>query len=196
MALKTNGVARRGAGIQFCEDFRELHAALAKRLAIQKHRRHRHYLPALHLVLKYRAVDHGVPDPRIQHRHHIQCLHHIGTALAGERNEGLEVVVAIEGADLLDHRLIDLRRITAGLQQCEHQRGEFMAHGQPRETHPRILSWPPQPERGFQVGVTAWRATEGRFDVATQHLHFDQMGRRLYIGQQFEHFPRRVAVIG
>ncbi len=95
---------------------------------------------ALDLVLKHRAIDHGMADLRIQHRHEIQRLHDIGAALAGQRNEGLEAQVAVQSCCICSiTACVGLRRMAAGLQQREHQRAELMAQRQPRETDPRLL---------------------------------------------------------
>ena len=67
-------------------------------LTVQEHGRHGHDAAALDLGLKQRAVDHGVVHARIQHRHEIQRLNHVGTVLAAQRNEGLEAQLALERA--------------------------------------------------------------------------------------------------
>ena len=140
LRAQTVGVARRRARIELGDDFRQFHPPLAERLAVQIDRRHRHHLAAFDLGLKHRAIDHGVLDPGIDHRHEIQGLHHVGTTLAGQRHEGLEAVLALERTDLLDHRRIDLGRIAAGLQQRQNQRGELMAHRETCEADARLPS--------------------------------------------------------
>ena len=66
-------------------------------------------------------------------------------------------VSEVEGAgqrlDLLDHFGVDLGRVAAGLQQGEHQRGEFMAHRQAGEVDARLLARAADGERGAQCGV-------------------------------------------
>jgi hypothetical protein len=118
-----------------------------KGCAVQEHGRHAHHLAPLHLVLKHRAVDHGVANLRIERRHGVQRLDHVGTALAGQRNEGLEIEFAVQILDLIDDGLVDLGRIAAGLQQRQHQRGELMPHGHAGESHLRLGTGPPQRER-------------------------------------------------
>ena len=81
----------------------------------------------------------------------------------------------IERANLLDHCLFDLGRMAAGLQQGQHQRGEFMPHGDAREAYPRRLAGAPDAEGGAQLGaaVGAHRDLPGEaFDVPQQAVHF------------------------
>ncbi|MNY82905.1 hypothetical protein D3C86_2252930 [compost metagenome] len=59
--------------------------------------------------------------------------------MAGERDEGLELELALEGADRLDDVGLDLGRMAAGLQQRQHQGGELVAHGNAGEVDARLL---------------------------------------------------------
>src|SRR3546814_9300932 len=68
------------------------------RFAVQKHRRNRHHLAALDLVLEQRAVDRGVADIRIERRHDVERLHDVGAILARQREEGFEGDFAFERA--------------------------------------------------------------------------------------------------
>ena len=116
-----HGLALRGAGVELGEDFLDAHAALAERLAVQVHRGHRADIERGHFLLEQRAIDHGVADARVQHRHRVQRLDHVGAVLAGKRNIGAELEVALEVPDLLDDGCIELGRIAARLQQGQHQ---------------------------------------------------------------------------
>jgi hypothetical protein len=69
--------------------------------------------------------------PGVEHAHEVERLHHVGAVLAGEREEGLEHVVAVERAHLLDHSGVRLGRVAADLEQREHERGELVAQGMP-----------------------------------------------------------------
>ena len=115
------------------DDLGQLHAALAEGLAVQENRRHGHHLAPRDFVLKHRTIDHGVANLRIERGHGVQRLHHVRTALTGQRHKGLEVEIAVQSADLLDDGIVDFRRIAAGLQQCQHQGSEFMSHRHARK---------------------------------------------------------------
>ncbi len=149
------GVARRGAGVDLGEDLAELEAALVELLAVQVHRRHRHDLALLDFLLEQRAIDHGVADLRVEHRHQVERLHHVRAVVAGQRDVGLEVQLDVEVPDLLDHLGLDLGRVAAGLQQGEDQGGELVAHGQACEAHARLAAARSDRERGLAFVVIA-----------------------------------------
>src|SRR5882757_281280 len=162
---------RAGGRVQLRDDFREFHAALPEGLAVQKYGRNGHHLAPLDLLLKDGAVDHGVAYSRIDDRHQVQRLDHVRAALATERHDGFEVVVGVQLPNRVEGRGIGLRRIAAGLQQGEHQGGEFMAHRQSGEAHPRLGSGLTQSERRLHLRIVA------------AHVDRDQTGRRLDVGQ-------------
>ena len=148
-------VACGGAGVDLGEDLAELEAALVELLAVQVHRRHRHDLALLDLLLEQCAVDHGVADLRVEHRHQVERLHHVRAVVAGQRDVGLEVELDVEGLDLLDHLGLDLGRVAAGLQQGEDQRSELVAHGQAGEAHARLTAARADREGGLAFVVVA-----------------------------------------
>jgi hypothetical protein len=130
------GLARRdlvrltlqGAGIDLADDLLERHAALPELFAVEKDRGHPHDLALGHFVLEQRTIDHLVADAGVEHRHQVQRLNDIGTVVAGQRDEGLEMELARYGANLVDHAGLRLRGMAAGLQQGKDQRGEFVPH--------------------------------------------------------------------
>jgi hypothetical protein len=102
--------ARAGAsGVELREDLRELHAALAERLAVEEDAGHRHHLAGIDFLLEQRAVDRDVADARVHHAHQVQRLHDVRAVLAGEREIGLEGEVAVERPHLVEQFLLDLR---------------------------------------------------------------------------------------
>lgn len=109
------------AGVDLREDLFQAHAALAELGAVQEHGGHGHHLAFLDLFLEGAALDHGGADARVLDGHQVQGLDHIGAVVAGERNVDLELEVTVERADLVEHRLLDLRGIAADLQQRKDQ---------------------------------------------------------------------------
>ncbi|MCY1173481.1 hypothetical protein D9M73_136420 [compost metagenome] len=65
----------------------------------------------------------------VEHRHQVQRLDHVRAVLAGQREISLEAELAFQRADLFDHFDTGLGRVAADLQQRQHQRGKFVAHG-------------------------------------------------------------------
>jgi hypothetical protein len=90
------------AGIQLRDDLLQLHATGGEHLAVQIDRRHRHHLAGVNLVLEQRAVDRRMADTRVEHRHKVECLHHIRAVLARQREIGLEHIVAIQRPHLIE----------------------------------------------------------------------------------------------
>ncbi len=129
-----------GAGIELGDDLFERNAALAERLTVQVDVRYRHDLTLVDLVLEQGAIDHGVGDAGVEGGHQVEGLHHVRAVVAGERNIGLEVELALEIADLLLHGRIGLGGVTAALQQGEYQRGKFMTHGDAGKMNARGLA--------------------------------------------------------
>ena len=105
------------------------------RFTVQIHRGHRHYLAAVHFVLIQRTIDGNVANAGIEHGHDVERLYHIGAVLAGQGEIGLEEVVAFDCANLRGCLFADTRRVSTNLQQCEHQRGEFMPKRNTGEMH-------------------------------------------------------------
>jgi hypothetical protein len=81
-----------------------------------------------------------VADVRVEHSHQVQRLDHVRAVLAGQREIGFEVVFAVEVLDLLDDFRRGLGRVTADLQQGQHQRGEFVAHRDAGETQADVAT--------------------------------------------------------
>jgi hypothetical protein len=95
--------------------------------------------------------------------------------VAGERNEGLEAEAAGNSLDLLDQRGIDLGRMAAGLQQGQHQRGEFMPHWDAGEADARRLARQADREgRLARIGAVITYCDQRRqgADVLQQGAHF------------------------
>jgi len=99
------GDAGFGAGVELGDDLLQLHSALAEQFAVQEHGGDCHYFPRVDLVLEQCAVDGGVGDARVEHRHQVQRLHDIRAVLAGLREITFERVVPIKLADLIKQRL-------------------------------------------------------------------------------------------
>jgi hypothetical protein len=140
-------LALQGAGVELADDFLERHPALAERLAVQEDRRHAHDLALADFVLEQRAVDHLMADAGIEDSHQVERLDDVGTVMAGERNEGLEMKAPGDGDDLLDRAPVDLGRMAAGLQQGEDQRGELVPHRDAGKTDPGRLAGAADGER-------------------------------------------------
>ena len=123
------GLASTGAGVDLAEDFFQAHTALAKHFTVQVDARHRHDLARFHFCLEQRTVDGHMAHIGVEHRHQVKRLNHIRAVLARQREVGFEGELAFQRLDLLDHFGTRLGRVAADLQQRQHQRGEFMAHG-------------------------------------------------------------------
>ena len=128
LVVQLGGFALAGAAVDLVDDFGEGHAALTEGLAVQVHRRHGHDLALVDFILEQGAVNHHVGDVGVQHRHQVQRLDHVRTVLAGQRNIGFKVKLAVQIADLLQQGRVGLGRVAAGLQQRQYQRGELVAH--------------------------------------------------------------------
>ena len=167
-----------------------------ERFAVQEDGGHGHDLARLDLVLEQGAVDGDMADLRVEHAHQVQRLHHVGAVLAGQREIGLEVIVAVERLDLLDRLRRFLGRMAADLQQGEDQRIEFMAHRQAGESARRR----PCPTRLMAkdgLRASSRRATSDdlvrlRGDVFQQRQHFLRLGAVVERGDQFDRLRRCV----
>ena len=71
-------------GIDFCQDFFQAHAALAKFGAVQKDGWHGHDLALFNFFLKRAAFNHGAADAWVLDGHHIERLHDVRTVVAGQ----------------------------------------------------------------------------------------------------------------
>ncbi len=80
--VELGGVACAAAGVEFGDDFGQLHAALAEALAVQKHGGHAHDFARLDFALEHAAVDGGVGDARVEHAHEVERLHHVRAVVA------------------------------------------------------------------------------------------------------------------
>ena len=176
------GGAGRCTGVESGDDFLDAHPALAEFFAVQIDRRDGHDLALVHLVLEHRTVDHRACHTRIEHGHQIERLHDVRAVMAGQRDEGFKVEAAGQGLDLLDHRGIDLRRVAAGLQQGEDQRGELMAHRNAGKVDARRFARLADGERGAQRGLAVF----AQADLRRKFGNVDQHGA---------HFLRLVAVV-
>jgi hypothetical protein len=85
---------------------------------------------SVHFFLEGAAFDHRGLDARVEDGHEAQRLHHVRAVVAGQAHVDLEVEVAVQRLDLVDHFLLDLGRVAARPQQRQHQGGEFMAQRQ------------------------------------------------------------------
>ncbi|MNR07070.1 hypothetical protein D3C85_1231740 [compost metagenome] len=121
-------------------------------------------------------------DVRVEHGHQVQRLHHVRAVLAGQREIGFEVELALDRPDLLDHIARELGRVAADLQQGQHQRGELVAHGNAGEA---------QGDAGARAVQGERRATR----VAAIGLQGDLVGQADDVLQQCEQFAGFVAVI-
>ena len=176
------GIARRRTGVQLGDDLGQFHAARAERLAVEEHAGHGHDLALLDFVTEQPAVDRHVAHARVQHRHQVQRLDHVGAVVAGQAHPGLEDEVAFQGLDLFDEFLFDLGRMAAGLQQRQHQRGELVAHRQGREAQAHV---------GAGLRDLERRAT-GLVAVETRADQRREAGDLL---QQFAHLARLFAAV-
>ncbi len=157
--------------VDLVDDLGQRHAALAEVFAVQEHGGHSHDLAALDFVLEQGAIDHHMGDVRVQGRHQVQRLYHVRAVLAGQRDIGLEVELALQVADLLQQCRISLGRVTTGLQQRQYQRGELVAHGDTGKADPR----------GFPGGgnTHARGALVGRVGQADLARHLGDLGGQL-----------------
>ncbi|KAG1202191.1 hypothetical protein G6F35_012218 [Rhizopus arrhizus] len=178
------GIALAGIGVQLGDDLLQGHAALVEHFTVEVHRRHRHDLALLDFVLEQGAVDGHVLDARVEHGGQVQRLHHVRAVLAGQREVGFELEVALQVLHLLDQLGGGLGRVAADLQQRQHQRGELVAHRQAGEGQVDVLA------RGAQV--------EGRHAAlaVAQHLQRDLVRQAFQGLQQFQHLLRLGAVVG
>ena len=128
-------------------------------------------------VLEQCAVDHGMADVRVQHRHQIQRLNHIGAVLAAQRNERLEAQLTLQPPHLIHDRRIGFRRMAADLQEREHQRAELVSQRQPGETHLRLLSRPPHGERRREPPPSRRVSSRTRADEATMSSRSSSISR-------------------
>ena len=123
-----------------------------------------------------------VLDVRVEHGHQVQRLDHVRAVLAGQREVGFEAVVALQRLDLLDHFGRGLRRVTADLQQGQHQRGELVAHGDAGKTQ-------------ADVAADAVERERRPARIVAVGLQGDLVAEAGNVLQQAQHFPGLLAVI-
>ena len=121
LLVQLGGLALARAAVDLVDDLGEGHAALAEGLAVQVHRRHGHDLALVDFILKQGAVNHHVSDVGVQYCHQVQRLDHVRAVLAGQRDVGFKVKLAVQVTNLLQQGRIGLGRVTAGLQQRQYQ---------------------------------------------------------------------------
>jgi len=143
--------------------------------AVQKDHRNGQDVALGHFGLIQRAIDDGRVHIRVQHRHQVDGLNHVGAVMAAQRHENLEAELALEVANVLRQVSLELGRVAADLQQGQHQRCEFMAHRGRGKSNARRLADAAQCERrtarvaaiGVQSDIVARLD-----DVAEQAEHF------------------------
>ncbi|TLD44257.1 MAG: hypothetical protein FAZ92_03481 [Accumulibacter sp.] len=193
-------LALRGTDIDPADDLLERHPPLPEVLAVEQDGWHTHDLPLADFGLEQRAIDHLVADAGVDHRHQVERLHDVGTVVAGQRDEGLEVEPAGNRADLVEHARLDLRRMAAGLQQGEDQRGELVPHRDAGKADARRLAdagdGERRPARGIAVRADADLGRQlGDFLHQSEHLarlravvergdEFDRLLDLLQVGAQ------------
>ena len=163
------------AGVELGEDFFQAHTALAKVDPVQVDTRDRHDLALIDFSLEQRAINRNVADVRVQHGHQVQRLDHVRAVLARQREVSLEAELAFEGADLFNHFDTGLRRVATDLQQGQHQRSEFMAHGDTGETQADLGTRAVDGER--------WLAR-----IIAIGVQSNQRGEAGYVLQKSKHF--------
>ena len=148
------GLALNGAGVELAQNLFQAHAALAKVDTIKVDAGHRHHLTFGDFVLEQGAVNRHMANVRVQHGHQVQRLHNVRAVLAGQREIGLEVELAFKGANLFNHFGTGFRWVAADLQQGQHQRRKFVAHGDACKTQADIAARAVQRERRLARIVT------------------------------------------
>ena len=73
------------------------------------------------------AVDRDMAHARIERGHRVERLHHLGAVLAGEREIGLEAIIAVERLYARERVLVLLGRMAADMQQREHEGIELVS---------------------------------------------------------------------
>jgi hypothetical protein len=68
--------------------------------------------------------------------------------VTGQGDKGLETEGSGQGTHLINDGRLDLGRVTASLQQGQHQGSEFVPHGDAGEMNPRRFSRTTDGERG------------------------------------------------
>ena len=129
------------AGIHFGDDFRQRHTSLTEFVTVQVHSRNAHHITIGDFILECAAVNRGMFDTRVQHRHQVQRLYDVRAVVAGERVISFKLEIAVDIADLLQQRLRLFRRMAASPQQRQHQRGKFMPQRRTRKARPLVRTW-------------------------------------------------------
>ena len=125
-------------------------------------------------------------DTRVEHGHHVQRLDHVGAVLAGQGEIGFEMELTAQALDLFQDLGGDLGRVTARMQQGQHQGREFVAQRDAGEAQARFRAAAQDREgRHAVVGFRTFGAPPGDFvrqlgDIAQQGF---QVPRRLDVVQ-------------
>src|SRR5690606_5154090 len=190
------GLAAGRRRIELRENLFDAGATLTEYFAIQEDGRNGHDLAGFDLALEKRAVDRHVADARIDDRHGVQRLHHVGAVLARQRKIGLEFVIAGQIADLLDDGLFEFDGMPADLQQRKHQRSEFVAQRNAGEGDTDVGAHAGNAEGRFTIRQVA--ALDQRDfvrhpgDLSEQLAQFERLGRVVETRDQLdgltEHF--------
>src|SRR5690606_1113500 len=128
------------------------------------------------------AVDGDVADPGVHHAHEVVRLVDVRAVLAADRVVGLERVLALEPADLIEHLGLDLRRMAADPQHGEDERGQLVAERHAGEAHRDVGAGPDDGEGRAALVVVP--ADDG-----------DLVGERGDLVEEGGELARRVAVV-
>ena len=123
-----------GIDVQLGHDFFERHAPGTEQRVILEYHRHRHHLALVDFILVHAAIDDDGIDIRVIDCHQRGGLHHVGAVVAGEGHVHLEVAT-VQRPDLVKYFRFHFRRMAAGPQQGQHQRGEFVTEGNGGKAH-------------------------------------------------------------
>ena len=128
-------------------------------------------------VLEQRAVDRDVRDARVEHRHQVQRLHHVGAVLAGQREIGLEAEVAVESR-------------TCSISSCAAFGGWPPTCSSASTSE--VNSWPiGRPAKRTPISVPARRITKlRRARIVAGGCDGDLVGQRGDLVQQLAHLAR------
>jgi hypothetical protein len=140
LAFKFCRIAIGGTGIDLGEDFFQRHAAVAEQFTIQVNT-----AGTAMIWRSFTSSWNSAPSIMVVRRpgsgrHQVECLHHVRAVVAGQRDDRSRNSNRLQRLDLFDHIRLDLGRVAAHLQQGQHQRGEFMPHGQCRQNGRRPSS--------------------------------------------------------
>ena len=133
LLIELRGLALGVTVVEAGDEVLDVHAAGGELLAIEVDGRDGLDALLVDFVLEEGAFHCGVLDPRVDDGHRVQCLHHGRAVLAGQGHVGSELEVPVQGCDLVDEVLLFLDRVTADLEEGQHQGAELVAHRDARE---------------------------------------------------------------